>query len=154
MLQELEAVLPSVEDPIDGLREAARQADFQRTWMTDLPARLGAVATDACVLLALDALFVQLVAIICGVTAGELLGQAAPAVAVFCLVPSALYFVIFGGIGGLTPGAWFCGLPAADAPRPLRLRAILLRTVGGNGQDRKAAMNSSPRSSAFLAPTP
>ena len=129
VLQELEAVLPPVEDPLDGLREAARQSERSRTWMRGLASRLGAAIADAVLLLAIDALFVQLVALVCAVPMATLIAEAPAAIAVLCAVPLALYFLIFAGVGGRTPGACVFGLPAAATPTPLRLPTILLRAV-------------------------
>ena len=128
VLQELEAVLPPVEDPLDGLREAA-QARSRRTWFDGLPARLGAAAADAFALLVIHAIFIDLVGITCGVTARTLFEQAPLAITALCVIPVALYFRIFGGVGGRTPGAWLCRVPADPVATPLRLRTILVRAV-------------------------
>jgi hypothetical protein len=128
VLLDLEAVLPPAEDPLDGLR-AARQTAPTSAWLTDLLWRLVAAAVDAGVLLLIDTLFVRLIATTCGVSVVALLAQAGVAIAILCAIPVALYFLVFAGLGGRTPGASLCRLPIVPAPSPLRLRTILKRAV-------------------------
>ena len=128
-VQELEAVLPPAEDPLNGLREAVRRSPPAPGSARARAARAAAAVLDAAVLLAIDALFVQLIAAACDVDVITLLEQAGAVVSLFCAIPVALYFIVFDGVGGRTPGAWLCQVPAPDSPAPLRLRTIFMRTV-------------------------
>lgn len=125
VVQDLLPELPTVDDPLDGLRDA-RTARLDGTVYS---ARTAAAACDAALLFAIDAVLVLLTAAICGVDVAVLLRQAAAALAVYCAVPVALYFIVFAGIGGRTPGERLCRLPVLPAANPLRVSAILRRTV-------------------------
>lgn len=98
--------------------------------------RAAASALDAIVLLTIDAALVLLIATACAVPIGTLLEQAGAFVSMFCAIPVALYFLVFDGVGGRTPGAWLCRLPASDTEAPLRLRTIFMRTVKPERVDR------------------
>lgn len=128
MLQELEDVLPRADDPLDGLRQTVRQTRWTPRQTTRI-ARAAAAVFDAAVLVAVNAGCVHLIAATCGVAVPSLLQQAGAAISMFCAIPVVLYFVVFGGVGGRTPGAWLCGLGPSAAPSPLRLGTILTRTV-------------------------
>ena len=130
VLEELEPILPTVDDPLDGLREAARHTEAS-SWFTDITGRLAAAGVDAFILLVLDALLIHLVAATCRVTVGALLDHAAVPLATMCGVPVALYFFVFEGLGGRTPGALICNVATAATGGPLGLRAIVMRTVLG-----------------------
>jgi hypothetical protein len=142
VLAELEPILPSVEDPIDGLREAARQAD-SANWFDEVTRRLAASGVDAFILLVVDALVIHVVAVTCRVSVGALLDQAAIAVASLCAVPLVLYFLVFEGLGGRTPGGTICNLPELAAAGPLELQAIVMRTVFGS--ERKDVPKDAPK---------
>ena len=134
VVQELASVLPDVPDPVESLRDVIGEPRLTRAAVAEVTVKLPgtrgvAAAFDAAVLLSIDAALVALIALICGVDVRTLMNQAGAAVAMFCVIPVALYFVLFCGVGGRTPGAWVCRLPESRASEPLRLQTILLRTV-------------------------
>ena len=46
-----------------------------------------------------------------------------------CAVPTSLYFLLFNGVAGRTPGRRFCRLPEPPPHVPLTLEAILRRSL-------------------------
>ncbi|MBA2258525.1 MAG: helix-turn-helix domain-containing protein [Acidobacteria bacterium] len=90
--------------------------------------RLGCATVDAMVLLAMNGAVVLVVAIGTGLSPSSLLRQPF-ALATLCAVPTVLYFVLFGGIAGRTPGGWVCRMPESQAHAPLTLDTILRRSV-------------------------
>lgn len=94
--------------------------------------RLAAVCVDAAVLVLLYALLVQVTAWTTGVSTGAVLDSAGAGVAAVWALLVVQYFVLLGGIGGRTPGAWALGLRHMAIPRQterLGLRAILHRAM-------------------------
>lgn len=128
-VDELGALLPAAPDPFPLMRELKGAATPRppRDWT--LPRRAVAFI-DAATLLVLNAILVRLIAYASGVPAGMLLQHAPAAVALVCAVPMLMYFVLFRGIAGRTPGAVVCRVPMLPAPSPLGLRTILLRALG------------------------
>lgn len=127
-VQELGEFLPQADDPLDGLRQVTRRTRPAGRHAARL-GRAAAAVLDAAVLIAINAAAVQVIAATCGVPPGSLIQQAGPAMSLFCAIPLTLYFIVFGGVGGRTPGAWLSGLPPSPAGSPLRLGTILTRTV-------------------------
>ena len=151
-LRDVEALLPGVPDPLPAMREksgpstgAWLAAGFQhlltlvpRPTASGDPTRLPtgsrpslrrgfASILDALVLFGIGMTTTALTAWLCGVTFVTLLEEAGVALAAMMVVPVALYFVLFQGIGGRTPGATACGLPTREEPRELRLDVIAAR---------------------------
>jgi hypothetical protein len=94
--------------------------------------RIAAIGADAAVLILLHTVLVQLTAWTTGVSTESVLASAGAAVTAVWALLVAQYFVLLGGIGGRTPGAWVFKVGATRGrPRtePLGLRAILHRTV-------------------------
>jgi hypothetical protein len=91
--------------------------------------RCGAAVIDALVLLAVDALLVGLISFTSGVGIDVLLESSGSALAAFCAIPIALYFVLFEGIAGTTLGRWVCSLIDPSPDHPLTLPDILRRAV-------------------------
>ena len=126
-LRAVEELLPVAPDPLPVLREVARQPDS--TLHLQL-ARGTAAALDAVVLLAtVVAPSVLLASWSSGVDVAVLLANAGGALAAFCALPVALYFLLFDGIGGGTPGCRAFGLVEPTAQTPLKLPDILRRAV-------------------------
>lgn len=112
----------------DAAGQGAEEAEIPSMGRTALT-RWGAAALDATVLVAINASLVLLIAWSSGLPAGALLRQATIALAALCAVPTVLYFILFNGIGGRTPGGWLCRLPEPGPHAPLTLDAILRRSV-------------------------
>jgi hypothetical protein len=91
--------------------------------------RCGAAAIDAVLLLVVDAFLLLLISWSSGVRVDHLLGDAGLAIGAFCLIPVALYFLLFGGIAGSTLGGYVCSLIVPAPDHPLRLPDILRRAV-------------------------
>ena len=150
-LKDVEALLPGAPDPLPTLREksaptpgellraqvhscltsartALRSVDASLLERQGLDLRRGAAAVfDAMVLALIGAATTALTAWVCGVGFVEILDQAGLALAVMLSLPVLLYFVLFQGVGGGTPGARVCGLPRRNEPRKLRLDIIATR---------------------------
>jgi hypothetical protein len=93
--------------------------------------RLGAVAIDVLLLVVLDLLLLRLISLSSDIPVAALLRESGWAVAALCVIPMALYFLLFGGIGGSTVGRYACSLAAPTAEHPLTLADILRRAVIG-----------------------
>jgi hypothetical protein len=141
-LRGLQPLLPREADPLPILRDMVEPSALERLralgarcWAGTLasrPARRSAGATtyaslsmrcaigtvDGLLVLGIDAVLVLLTAWSCGVTVEVLLDRAGTPVAVFCAVPLTIYFVLFGGVAGRTPGA--CFWEAANTLRHLQ----------------------------------
>lgn len=94
--------------------------------------RIAAMCVDAAVLVALYMLLVQLTAWTSDVSARAVLESAGAGVTAVWALLAVQYFVLLGGIGGRTPGAWVFRLRHTvqrPGTAPLGLRAILYRTV-------------------------
>jgi hypothetical protein len=144
-LDELATLLPPTPDPFPVLRELKgasprrprRNGSLSRwpDWSVlrcdawSLP-RWIVAGIDALMLLAINAIVVWLTAYISGLPIAMVLQHASTAVAVVCAVPMTMYFVLFEGIAGRTPGAMVCRVPQLPAGTPLGLRTILLRAFG------------------------
>lgn len=127
-LSEVEPLLPAARDPFPVLREV-RNAQTPQTLHLQL-ARGSAAALDALLLLGVVVMPVLVLASwSSGVEVRILLADAGGALAAFCAVPVGLYFVLFDGIGGATPGCRAFGLTDAGTRMPLKLPEILRRAV-------------------------
>jgi transcriptional regulator with XRE-family HTH domain len=94
--------------------------------------RVAAIAVDVAVLILLHVLLVQLTVWTTGARPETIRDAAGIGVTAVWALLVVQYYVLLGGVGGRTPGAWLFGLRhPARAPRaqPLGLRAILYRTV-------------------------
>ena len=72
--------------------------------------RFGGTLLDGLALLALQLLIAVLAAVAAGVGVGQLVLSAWPALVLLWLITSTLYFVVFAGVSGLTPGDRLCGV--------------------------------------------
>lgn len=126
-LMDLEVLLPAAPDPFPVLREVRTAPES--TLHLQL-ARCSAAALDAVLLLGAVVLPVVLLASwSSGVDVGKLLADAGGALGAFCALPVALYFLLFDGIAGGTPGCRAFGLLEPAARMPLKLPEILRRAV-------------------------
>lgn len=147
-VQQLAFRLPPAEDPLPVLREIARYND--PAWLLEL-ARIGnlfrdrlikgrdsassigrraiAAGVDAVLLLLQLAVVAQVTAWTCGVPTATLLTTHGGALLPLFVVQIALYFVVLGGIGGRTPGAFVSRLPVGGGSSPLAPHAVLQRSL-------------------------
>jgi hypothetical protein len=127
-LSTLEALLPVAHDPFPAPHEM-RAAPAPVTRHQQL-ARCSAAALDALLLLAAVVLPVLwLASWSMGVDVRTLLANAGGALGAFCALPLVLYFLLFDGIGGGTPGCRIFGLVDTGARTPRTLPEILRRVV-------------------------
>lgn len=126
-LAELDGQLPPAPDPFPVLRDVRTAPES--TLHLQL-ARCSAAACDALLLLGAVVMPVLLLASwSSGVDVGILLANAGGALGAFCALPLALYFLLFDGIAGATPGCRAFGLLEPSARMPLKLPEILRRAV-------------------------
>lgn len=129
VVAQLEPLLPAAPDPFPVLRDVRIDPDAATLHLQ--LARCSAAVFDALLLLVAVVLPVIVIASWgSGVPIANLLSQAGGALGAFCALPLALYFIVFDGIGGATPGCRAFGLadPAETRP-PLKLPEILRRAV-------------------------
>lgn len=150
-LREVEPLLPDAPDPLPTLREKSGPSPGERIVRelqrlatglraqvrASFPGDLGlhrpvfrrAIASilDALVLFGIGVTTATATAWLCGVGFIVLLEAAGAPLAAMLVPPVALYFVLFQGIGGRTPGATACGLPPRVETRELRLEIIASR---------------------------
>ena len=126
-LETLGPLLPAAPDPFPVLREV--RSGPESTLHLQL-ARVSAATLDALLLiLAVVAPVIWLASWTSGAEIRVLLADAGGALGAFCALPLALYFLVFDGIGGGTPGCRAFGLCENAAPTRLRLPDILKRAV-------------------------
>jgi uncharacterized RDD family membrane protein YckC len=139
MLTELAPMLPTVEDPLDGL---ARVRGFARSPSKAVRAEMAALRTplpqvvrmsmatamDCGLLAAIDLGLVAASARMCGVAIERLLAVATPAMVLVWMLIGVVYFFMFAGLAGETPGIWLAGIaPAGERRRPVNLTLARLR---------------------------
>ena len=105
-----------------GRPAAARRWPLQ--WL-----RFAAAAVDAAVLSIVYSLVLVATAAVCRRPVGEIVNAALPAVVMMLILLTALYFLVFAGVQGRTPGARVFGLPAFAARGPVHLGAIAVRAL-------------------------
>lgn len=128
-LAELEGYLPVAPDPFPVLRHVRSGSDLAPRLHLQL-ARCSAAVLDALLLLAVVMMPTLLLASwSSGVPLHVLMADAGGALGAFCALPVALYFILFDGIGGATPGCRVFRLFAPGPGTPLRLPEILRRAV-------------------------
>jgi cytoskeletal protein RodZ len=147
-VRELADQLPPAQDPFPTLRESARMSDPEwltalnglvpsaTKWLaantagwTGMTRRTVAASIDASVLLTLLAVLIRATAWTCGMHAQALLASGSGALAVVWGIVVILYFVMLGGIGGKTPGAFLSQMPKTEEPGPLQLPTVLERAL-------------------------
>jgi hypothetical protein len=120
-------VIASLEDRLPRAAELAPE-EPSRPPLLARPrvARMAAGALDGVLLAALGASVLGLTALVGGTPVGTISGGGVP-LAVVLVVMGVLYFGIFAGVEGRTPGARLLGLPAQPASRPVGLTQIARR---------------------------
>lgn len=91
----------------------------------------GAVAIDVLFLVALDTLLLRMIALTSAIPVSLMLREAGGAVAILCVIPVAVYFLLFRGITGSTVGRSVFRLDPLRSPHPLTLTDIVRRTLIG-----------------------
>jgi transcriptional regulator with XRE-family HTH domain len=91
--------------------------------------RVAAASLDAAVLTIIYGLVLGVTAAVCRRPVSEILAFGMPAMIVLLTVLTALYFLIFAGVQGQTPGARAFGLPPFQVSGPMRLRTIVERAL-------------------------
>lgn len=92
-------------------------------------ARMVAASADAALLSVVYALVLGATAAVCRRPIGEVVAFGMPALVLVLMVVTALYFVVFAGVQGRTPGAGLVGLPPFDVSGPVHLNAIVSRAM-------------------------
>jgi len=91
--------------------------------------RVAAAAVDAAILSTVYGLVLGATAAVCGRPLADVVLPGLPAIVIVLAVPTALYFVVFAGIEGRTPGGRVFGLPPLDTSGPAHIKAIAARAV-------------------------
>jgi uncharacterized RDD family membrane protein YckC len=91
--------------------------------------RMAAASADAALLSVIYALVLGATAAVCRVPVGQVLAGGMPAMILVLIVLTALYFIVFAGVQGRTPGARLVGLAPLDVSGPVRLNAIVARAM-------------------------
>jgi hypothetical protein len=129
VLEQLRTRLPAVADPLDGLarvrgieREPARIPPAVHADRAPVSVRRVACATvaDSAILCGIGILVVAASAALCGVSVDRLLQFAYPAMIAIWMLIAGLYYLLLGGLAGLTAGRWLVGLPPAADSGPLQ----------------------------------
>ena len=124
-------VVASIEHQLPAAAELAGPADvgvpapsrhLSPEWL-----RLAAGAVDAGILSIVYGLVLGATAAVCGQSVAGVIAPGLPAMVVVLVLLTAIYFVIFAGIEGRTPGARVFGVPALDVSGPVHLNAIVAR---------------------------
>jgi hypothetical protein len=152
----IERLLPGVPDPVNAIRDAIGcpaetpplAADLDRIWSSIrsraqaglarshatplhvIAARAGAASLDTVALSAVNTIILAAVARFCDASITALLESAGGAVAAFCAITWASYYVLLAGIGTHTAGTWIFGSSRVREKRPVSLAAILRRAGG------------------------
>jgi transcriptional regulator with XRE-family HTH domain len=88
-----------------------------------------AAVTDAALLSVLYGLVLGATAAVCGRPLADLLGPGLPALLVMVVLLTTIYFVVFAGVEGRTPGMRVFGLAPYYVSGPIRLQVIALRAL-------------------------
>jgi uncharacterized RDD family membrane protein YckC len=91
--------------------------------------RMAAASIDAGLLSVIYALVLGATAAVCGLPVDAVLAFGMPAMILVLIVLTALYFVVFAGVQGRTPGASLVGLPPLNVSGPVHLTAVVARAM-------------------------
>jgi len=91
--------------------------------------RMAAASADAALLSVIYAVVVGATAAVCRLPVSEVLAFGMPATVPVLIVLTGLYFVLFAGVQGRTPGARLAGLPQLEVSGPVQLNAIVARAM-------------------------
>jgi hypothetical protein len=151
VLASLEHELPQAVDPIAVAVENSAPARFpplSPEWL-----RVAAATVDAAILSTVYGLVLGATAAVCGRPLAEVLAPGLPAIVIVLAVLTALYFVVFAGIEGRTPGGRLFGLAPLDIAGPAHVKAIVARagrvfmteaSLGVEAASRRPASNPVP----------
>jgi helix-turn-helix protein/RDD family protein len=135
VVSSLEHALPAVDAPASHEASNPAAASPTRATVRQLTAAgfpwrwVLAAAIDAVALLAVCGSVVAATAAICGRTAGDIMAVGLPGLLVLLAVLTVLYFGIFAGVQGRTPGARACGLPPLETAAPVQLESVARRAL-------------------------
>jgi hypothetical protein len=107
-----------------GGSRAPRPRRVDRRWLW-----MAAASTDAVILVTVCAIVVAATAAVCGAPPGEIVALGLPGLLGLLGVFTSLYFGIFAGVQGRTPGARACGLPPLDTRTPVHLELVARRAL-------------------------
>jgi hypothetical protein len=124
---ELVPLLPGVEDPVSAIQAIANQAEARRRARQSAGALCLAAFIDGVVLFGIGAVLLAAVAVLSGISSGDLLSRGGGGIAALGVVAAASYFILFAGVDGRTPGRALCGLPRLTNEAPLGARQIVDR---------------------------
>jgi transcriptional regulator with XRE-family HTH domain len=145
ILATIEHVLPPAAEiaaaPVISAPEPSRSLSPE--WL-----RLAAASVDAGILSTVFGLVLAATAAMCGRSVAEIVAPGLPAIVVVLLVLTAIYFVVFAGIGGRTPGARVFGLPPLDASGPVHLTEIVARALRVFASEASVGLELASRRSA------
>jgi transcriptional regulator with XRE-family HTH domain len=125
-------IVASVEDQLPAAAEIAAKRKVRAQPSLPLSPgllRMAAASADAALLSVIYALVLGATAAVCRVPMGDVLEVGMAAIILVMIVLTALYFVVFAGIQGRTPGSRLVGLPALDVSGPVHLNAIVARAI-------------------------
>ena len=91
-------------------------------------ARMAAGVVDGVLLATLGALVLALTALVGGTPVSTIVSGGGVPLAVVLVLMTVLYFAVFAGVEGRTPGARLLGLPATPSGRPVGLKDIARRS--------------------------
>ena len=135
VVSSLEHALPAVDAPVshealDPAAASRRRTIIRRVTAAESPwPCVLAAAIDAIALLAVCGGVVAATAAVCGRPASDIVAFGLPGLLVLLAVLTALYFGIFAGVQGRTPGARACGLPPLETATPLHLESVTRRAL-------------------------
>jgi hypothetical protein len=90
---------------------------------------MAAASIDAALLSVIYGLVLGATAAVCRLPVDAVLAFGMPAMTLVLIVLTALYFVVFAGVQGRTPGARLVGLPPLNVSGPVHLTAIVTRAM-------------------------
>lgn len=125
-------IVASVEDQLPAAAEIAPKREVRAQPSLPLSPgllRMAAASADAALLSVIYALVLGATAAVCRVPMGDVLEVGMAAMILVMIVLTALYFVVFAGVQGRTPGSRLVGLPALDVSGPVHLNAIVARAI-------------------------
>jgi transcriptional regulator with XRE-family HTH domain len=123
----VEAELPRVDDNLPRIVETLERN--ARRGPTEGSRRVAAAMCDALVLTSVDAVYVALGTVSCGVTPAQFVDAAPLPLLLLFLIVGLAYFGILGGLGGRTLGGMICDVPGEELPGPCDLLAAGRRGV-------------------------
>jgi len=125
ILASLEQQLPPGAVMAAEAKPAARASRVSPEWLRTA----AAAVTDAALLSVMYGLVLGATAAVCGRPLADLLGPGLPALLVMVVLLTTIYFVVFAGVEGRTPGMRVFGLAPYYVSGPIRLQVIALRAL-------------------------